>query len=444
MSNIVLSNKACSFWSEQYHIPRLKLHWSVNMSPLHILIIGGGIGGLALAQGLKKHNISFMLFERDPSPISRAQGYRFRLSGDSSESLQSCLDDDLWTLFERTCAENKRGGARLDAIDGTDLPGIGPPRHMLGLGPGRGDSEARMASGIIRHHTVDRATLRALLLLGQEGNVKFGKSFVKYEVTESGITAFFSDGSSEQGTLIVGAEGVTSPVRKQFLPHHKYLDTGSRVLYGKTPITPELTGRFAPKAMNGMTIIQDSTPLTLFVESIRFPSDASIESRGRMQTTQDYMYWVLGGSKDDMGLTDSEFHSLTSSEAAELTLRLTENWLPSFRCLFELQTASQCAPLRLISAKPERPEWKSFAHVTLLGDAAHAMMPAGGSGANCALADAALLLKLIVEEGVCEEMMAKYVDGMWAYSLSAIEGSAMAAQKLLRFKGWENAQELDV
>jgi hypothetical protein len=55
-----------------------------------------------------------------------------------------------------------------------------------------------------------------------------------------------------------------------------------------------------------------------------------------------------------------------------------------------------------------------------------------------------LLLKLVVEEGVSEEMMGKYIEGMWEYSLPAIQQSGMAAQSLLGFKGWENAKELEI
>lgn len=89
------------------------------MSAPHILIIGGGIGGLALAQGLKKHNISFTLFERDASPATRAQGYRIRIARIGAEGLHSLLPDDLWSLYQRTCAEEKGFGAKLNAIDGS-------------------------------------------------------------------------------------------------------------------------------------------------------------------------------------------------------------------------------------------------------------------------------------------------------------------------------------
>lgn len=44
-------------------------------SDMHVLIIGAGIGGLTLAQGLRKQGISFEIFERDASAEARGQGY---------------------------------------------------------------------------------------------------------------------------------------------------------------------------------------------------------------------------------------------------------------------------------------------------------------------------------------------------------------------------------
>ncbi|KAE8447919.1 hypothetical protein EG329_009991 [Mollisiaceae sp. DMI_Dod_QoI] len=417
----------------------------------HILIIGGGIGGLALAQGLRKHNISFTIFERDPTPISRAQGYRVRVAGGGAEALCYCLDDELWDLFEKSCADMRFGMTRLNALDASKVPGNGPPGGMhrgaslnrFGNGGTEGSSKAMSA------YTVDRTMLRALLLLSQDGNVEFGKAFTHYEITCNGVKAFFADGTSAEGTLLVGADGVASPVRKQLLPRHRYVDTNLRSVYGKTPISPEFEARFAPEAMNHMTVIQDSTPLLTFLEPVRFPTNIPEATNNRLPQTEDYVYWVFGGDTTDMGARDETFRHLTGKEAADLTRKLTESWHPSIKPLFEMQNEDQAAPLRLLSAKPEKPEFKPNGRVTLMGDAAHAMMPAGGSGANCALSDAAFLLNLLVEalgkkEAIDEELMTSFWNGMWEDALPAIEKSALGAAKLFGFKGFETTKEVDL
>ena len=44
-----------------------------------ILIIGGGLGGLTLAQVLWRNNVPFELFERDHAPAERKQGWAVAL-----------------------------------------------------------------------------------------------------------------------------------------------------------------------------------------------------------------------------------------------------------------------------------------------------------------------------------------------------------------------------
>jgi len=339
------------------------------MSSPHILIIGGGIGGLALAQNLKNRGVSFTLFERDASPTARAQGYRVRVSGSGVEGLRACLNDELFDLFEKTCAETHRlgAGAMLNAVDGTPGQALFP-----GGKPGQGppwSKPNRPTPGPHMSYAVDRTTLRNVLLLGQENNIKFGKSLTHYEISSTGVTAFFSDGTSEQGSLLVGADGTASPVRRQFLPDVRYVNTGSRVIYGKSPLTNELVTRLPESIMKGMCVIQDSSPLTLFLETIRFPKDAAAESQGRVARVDNYVYWVLGGSAETVGLSETEFHSLSAQAAANLTLKLTAHWDPSFKAIFELQNNAQSSPLRLITAKRERPEWTPSAKVVLMGDA---------------------------------------------------------------------------
>lgn len=45
----------------------------------HILIVGGGLGGLLLGQTLRKNKVSFEIFERDRSDNIRVQGWAIGL-----------------------------------------------------------------------------------------------------------------------------------------------------------------------------------------------------------------------------------------------------------------------------------------------------------------------------------------------------------------------------
>lgn len=65
------------------------------MSQKRILIIGDGISGLALGQGLQRASIPFHIFESDPDPAFRPQGYRFRVNPQGAQALQDLLPGEL-------------------------------------------------------------------------------------------------------------------------------------------------------------------------------------------------------------------------------------------------------------------------------------------------------------------------------------------------------------
>ena len=74
----------------------------VAPAPFHVVIIGGGIGGLTLAQGLRQAGISAAVYERDRTPTDRLQGYRVHISPAGSLALHARLPPHLFEAFERT------------------------------------------------------------------------------------------------------------------------------------------------------------------------------------------------------------------------------------------------------------------------------------------------------------------------------------------------------
>jgi choline dehydrogenase-like flavoprotein len=71
----------------------------MNQRPFHVLIVGGGIGGLCLAQGLKQAGISVAVYERDRTPDARLQGYRLNIEPIGARALQASLPTHVWNLL---------------------------------------------------------------------------------------------------------------------------------------------------------------------------------------------------------------------------------------------------------------------------------------------------------------------------------------------------------
>ena len=49
------------------------------MAPPRVAVAGAGLGGLCLAQGLRRAGLSVTVYERDAALGSRPQGYRLHL-----------------------------------------------------------------------------------------------------------------------------------------------------------------------------------------------------------------------------------------------------------------------------------------------------------------------------------------------------------------------------
>lgn len=394
--------------------PRLAPRVNSESRDQPVLIVGAGISGLCLAQALNKAGIPFRVFERDAARDSRPQGYRLKLQADASKALAEMLPESIYHEFQTSCAILSVGETNFSPFSGniTHSRSGGGLSGKLGLSP---------------TYTVDRATFRRTLTKGIEDRVTFNKDLEGFTLDDhsSKVSVTFKDGEVIHGRFIVGADGLNSAVRRQYLPSHSFKDTGAICIYGKTQMTSDLLERFPEKGLRWMTVVSDSapmlqsciideTPVTLLLEPIRF-SEESRRAHGQ-QLPADYVYWALIGPEKRFPVGDNGqnwangVHTAAKSallqqkvangdipQAPSLALRVTTEWHPSLRSVLELQDTSQATLIRVASQVAEVPVWEPSALVTLLGDAIHPMSPCGGVGANTAICDAASLAKVLVE-----------------------------------------------
>jgi 2-polyprenyl-6-methoxyphenol hydroxylase-like FAD-dependent oxidoreductase len=369
-----------------------------------ILISGGGIGGLALAQALCRAGMDVAVYERDPSPRVRNQGYRIHIDRDGNAALAACLPPEVLDLVRRT-----------SGVNGDLVAGYTHQLHrvMAQTFPSTGDDEVTC---------VDRYTFRQGLLTGLAGAVRFGRSVAGYEVLASGrVRVDLADGGSDEGDLLVGADGVGSAVRRQLLPHATVRDLGVRCLYGRMPLTPATDPLLPADFDRGFSWVADGTGYGAGLAPVRFRTPPG-------NGASDYFMTVLAATPERLGVPDEELFRMAPEEIWRLTVDATAAWHAGVRELFAHADASTFFPIA-IRAGERVAAWEP-GPVTLLGDAIHTMPPTGGVGANTALRDAQTLAGELTGGSSITDAVAAYERVMLPRGFEVVEGSLRMAGQL--------------
>jgi salicylate hydroxylase len=156
------------------------------------VIIGAGISGLAFAQGLLKAGIRFRIYERDPALNARSQGYRFRIHGSGQAALAALLPPDLYSYLKASCAITPPGGIIAGgSFDALRDPSLGEIPGPYGANPPRPEV---VNGGVGEPWNADRGVMRSVLMSHLGRFVNFGREFVGYDITDSGVRVQFRDG----------------------------------------------------------------------------------------------------------------------------------------------------------------------------------------------------------------------------------------------------------
>lgn len=360
---------------------------------MRVSVVGAGLGGLCLAQGLRGAGIEVDVYERDPAITARFQGFRLVLDAVGFAALRGCLPARWHPLLDEVVSDAYVERLVLD-----------PRLNTIGeLGPAR--------SGTV----VDRHVLRRLLLTGLA--VHTGAALTGYDVLDDGtVEARFAHGDPVTADLLVGADGVNSTVRSVLSPRTTPTDTGVRFVIGRTPLTEEFAG--LSRAYGGK-IAGDGVSLLLGAMRFRTPPKEAAERLApevSLPDIRDYVRWAMilppDGAPDDV----------TPQEAA---LSRMAGWHPDLRALIEQADPDNSTLLSIRVVQP-RERWTP-GPVTLLGDAIHATSPTGGNGANTALRDADLLRRRLTEAAEGRQSLlgavGDYERQMFAYGADAVRHS---------------------
>jgi 2-polyprenyl-6-methoxyphenol hydroxylase-like FAD-dependent oxidoreductase len=402
----------------------------MSQSPFNVLIIGGGLGGLSLAQGLKKASIRADVFERDRTSDDRLQGYRIHIEPLGNRALAATLPAN---LFRQYLATSGSGGSgfRISTEQLKQLVFFRAPGPSAELDPAKLD------------RSVSRISLRQILLSGLEEVVHFDKTFTHYQETPDGqVTAFFADGTSATGDVLVAADGGRSRVRKQLLPESQVAPTGVDAIMGKLALTEAARSLLVPGQLDTATSVLGPNGRAMFfalhelgdqpasvVGAIGGDDDATVGAHTGLlfDNRSDYIFWALL-AREQAYPTPGGIKQLEGEALQRIALQMTDGWHPRLRELVGASDPSTiiCKPLQ--AAQPVK-QWPTR-RVTLLGDAIHSMPPTRGIGGNTALRDAQVLCEQLVAARAGNQSLLtaihSYETGMLAYGFAAVRSSMQA------------------
>jgi 2-polyprenyl-6-methoxyphenol hydroxylase-like FAD-dependent oxidoreductase len=364
-----------------------------------IAVVGAGLGGLALAQSVRRTGLDFVVLEKDSSFAAPGRTVRVHCDPRLNEMAAGCLPPRLFELFvagqSRPDARHIYLDERLEPVSVDERP---TPELVL-----------------------DTRTAREVLAAGLGERLMFGAEVRTVRDLGPRAQLDLASGVQLEAELCVLAYGADAARRQEFEYAPTVRDVGLWSFYGVVNLAEPLDLALPAWLDEGFIVADDGEVKVAMGRYAPSDSFATLAARlgdgDVLLRPRDYVFWNVIAPSGRYP-SDPRLSGRNRTEIVETLSALTHRFDPWVHRLFGLAGTDSYGflPLRTSAAGAPRPE---STKAILIGDAAHPMLPAALS-TYVAFEDARVL----------GESLARFAGG------SASADAAAAAEATLRRSGF--------